>query len=380
MTSTGGKDLKYQRIIGEIKRQILDGTLKPHDKVPSSKQLQEIHAVSSITAIRALRDLTIEGIIYQKPGVGSFVTDRGPELAGEAPGIPAPETTRTRLVGLVIPHLTDTCYPEVINGIEEILNPEGYHLILKQTHNEMRTEFHHLNSLLKEGVAGVFLASSSEDVFAQNVKYLRDAEKCPFVVIDCHLENLGVDGVVADEAGGTAEVVCYLGSLGHQRIGFISGAMGDPGAIARVQGYRQGITALGLSLNPLYVHGSGLTLQDGYESMRSLLALEEKPTAVICGSVTAAAGAYQVLHEAELQVGVDISLVSIGETHLAALLSPPLTSLHLDGLAMGRAAARMLLEKIRTSHTQSEGRIVRIETHLAHRRSCGPPREVSLPR
>jgi LacI family transcriptional regulator len=379
VTLSGGKDLKYQRIIGELKRQILEGTLKPHSKVPSTKQLQEIYGVSSITAIRALRDLTTEGVIYQKPGVGSFVTDRGPDLAGGTHGGLLPDTVRTRLIGLVFSQILDSFYPEVIDGIEEVLNPDGYHLILKQTKDDMRTEFHHLDSLMKEGVAGIILACSADDVFAQNVKFIRDSARCPFIVIDSYLENMDIDGVVADEVGGSAMAVKYLGSLGHKRIAHISGKMGDPTAVAQLKGYQVAMTELGLPLNPKFVHGFGLARRDGYESMRHFLEMEEVPTAVFCASDRSAAGAYQAIYEAGLRVGTDISVVGFGDVNLATRLTPPLTSIHRDGKRLGRVSAEMLLRKIEASRVDSEGRMIFLETSLVERKSCGPPKEMAAP-
>jgi DNA-binding LacI/PurR family transcriptional regulator len=372
---SGGKDLKYQRIIGELKRQILEGALRPHGKVPSTKQLQEIYGVSSITAIRALRDLTAEGVIYQKPGVGSFVTDRGIELAGSAHGSPLADTVRTRLIGLVFSQILDSFYPEVIDGIEEVLNPDGYHLILKQTKDDMRTEFHHLDSLMKEGVAGIILACSADDVFAQNVKFIRDAAKCPFVVIDSYLENMDIDGVVADEVGGAASAVKYLASLGHRKIAHISGKMGDPTAVAQLKGYQMAMTEAGLPLSPKLVHGFGLARRDGYESMRHFLEMEDVPTGVFCASDRSAAGAYQAIYEAGLRVGSDISVVGFGDVNLATRLTPPLTSIHRDGKRLGRVAAEMLLRKIEASRVDSDGRMIFLETQLVERKSCSPPKQ-----
>ena len=69
----------YQRIADDLRRQIIDGTLAPGDRVPSRAQIRERYEVSDAVALQAVRLLIAEGFLEAKSGSGTFVR-RKPEL------------------------------------------------------------------------------------------------------------------------------------------------------------------------------------------------------------------------------------------------------------------------------------------------------------
>lgn len=64
----------YARLRDELRAGILDGRLKPHDKLPSESELSAAHGVSRITVRQALGDLQKEGLIVRLQGKGAFVS------------------------------------------------------------------------------------------------------------------------------------------------------------------------------------------------------------------------------------------------------------------------------------------------------------------
>lgn len=71
----------YQRIANDLRDQILESRLQPHERLPSHKELGEQYGVATATVQRALSELRNGGWIYSHQGRGSFVH--------ESPGTPA---------------------------------------------------------------------------------------------------------------------------------------------------------------------------------------------------------------------------------------------------------------------------------------------------
>ncbi len=97
----------YQQIADQIKAQILAGGLQSGDALPSIRQLAEEILASVITVKRAYAELEAEGLIYTRPGLGTFVARINPEA-------------RQRLkADVVLPHLAKAVETAAVYGISE---------------------------------------------------------------------------------------------------------------------------------------------------------------------------------------------------------------------------------------------------------------------
>ncbi len=65
----------YLQLKRLLEAQVADGTLVPHSRIPSERELSEQFDISRMTARRALLELTREGRIYTAVGKGTFVAE-----------------------------------------------------------------------------------------------------------------------------------------------------------------------------------------------------------------------------------------------------------------------------------------------------------------
>ena len=79
ISNVSGKAL-YEQIYDQIKNQILEGTLKAGESLPTIRGLAKDLRISVITTSRAYSDLERDGYIYSVVGKGSFVAERNKEL------------------------------------------------------------------------------------------------------------------------------------------------------------------------------------------------------------------------------------------------------------------------------------------------------------
>lgn len=179
--------------------------------------------------------------------------------------------------------------------------------------------------------------------------------------------------MVSNDRQAVAEVASYLQSLGHQRIGYITGPRGFMSTRERREGFAEALERRGLTLPDELVVEGGYTYESGFAGGEALLARTERPTAIFASNDEMAAGVYRAAHSRGLAIPRDLSVVGFDDGPIAARLMPPLTTVRLPIRDIGRLAARKLIAA--PSQTMEEASVTDslVVPHLVIRDSCQPP-------
>jgi LacI family transcriptional regulator len=274
----------------------------------------------------------------------------------------------TRTIGLIIPDIQNPFFTSVVRGIEDVLQGDGYTLLLGNTDDNQERERIYLSTLHAEGVAGIILVTS--DGRTPEFRRLLKA-KVPLVVIDRVPAGLNVDAVTVANLEGAREATAHLIDLGHRRIGFIGGPAHLSTASERQAGYEEALRAAGAGYAPtpeLIKYGD-FRQTGGYQAMRELLAIPEPPTAVFIANNLMTLGALQAIHERGLSIPDDIGIISFDDMSWATSLQPPLTAVAQPTYELGATAAELLLARMRDP--ERPVRRVVLNTELMIRASCG---------
>jgi LacI family transcriptional regulator len=140
-----------------------------------------------------------------------------------------------------------------------------------------------------------------------------------------------------------------LADLGHRRIGLINGPEIMTFAAHRRRGYEKGLKAKRIAINPDIMTSEAMTEENGYRRMKDFLKSSTRPTAVMCSSMLSASGAIRAIHEVDLAIGSDISLIAHDDALpflKAEGHSPPLTTTRSSIRAAGTRIAELLLSMI----------------------------------
>jgi len=183
-----------------------------------------------------------------------------------------------------------------------------------------------------------------------------DAERVPTVQIKNREAILGV--------------MEHVLALGHQRIGFITGRMEHASAQQRLQGYQDGLAAAGIPFDANLVADGDWMEARGYEAARTLLQLEQPPTAIVSSCDLSALGAMHAARERGLEIGTQLSVTGFDDIKTAATVSPPLTTVRQPMYQMGKLAVEMLIKRL-DGETLPELH-ERVDTELIIRQSTGP--------
>jgi LacI family transcriptional regulator len=257
---------------------------------------------------------------------------------------------------------------QMVLNIERAAKELGYDLILSDM-NEPTLEYMRraLESLSERQVDGILSIAP-----VAGISYGDMAQIChdiPLVLIDPEM-GLNIPSIVVDQRYGSKLITEHLINLGHRRIAEISGPFNWFGAIARHQQWQETIRSAGLT-----PHGSvegDWTPNSGYHAIHRLLAADPGFTAVVIGNDQMALGAIYALHEYNLRVPDDVSVVGFDDIPEAAFFRPPLTTVRQDFSQLGDTGVRYLLERMQYPDAAPQQHVV--YPKLVVRQSACPPK------
>ncbi|HET6486100.1 MAG TPA: GntR family transcriptional regulator, partial [Spirochaetia bacterium] len=298
--------------------------------------------VSRITVRSALLSLAQQGILSRRSGSGTFVNW---------------DLSRTgTIVFFRCEHGTgshemrnDLVYSEVLEGIQSEACTGGVHLIFSYVREEGDESQRVLKGLSAKADGFIFGEMRNESFYREVA-----SAYTPIVLINPEFSSYSGDSVDYDNLAGAIGATEHLVELGHRYIGFINGRMPTRHAAERLDGYRIALARHGLPFDPTLVAG-GVNWQSetGCEAVKELVERNPEITAVFAANDALAVGAIQGLHDQGLDVPMDVSVIGFDDMVIASYSEPKLTTMRVDRQEMGKAAARRLLELLRSPSEQA---------------------------
>jgi DNA-binding LacI/PurR family transcriptional regulator len=202
------------------------------------------------------------------------------------------------------------------------------------------------------------------------------------VAFDRHTQRgdeLDIDSVAVDNVRGTQLATEHLISLGHRRIGFLSGPIRTVSRVDRLDGYRTALAEAGIRFDRQLVWEGAETssfgdiegAQLGRKGAHDILSLPHPPTALVAINDMYALGAYAGARDLALRVPEMVSIVGFDDIVLADIIDPPLTTVRQPVQEMTRVAVERLIAYL--ERTTSEGAMhLSIAPELIVRGSTAP--------
>jgi LacI family transcriptional regulator len=271
----------------------------------------------------------------------------------------------TLTVGFVVGDISNPLLAEIVRGVEATLHANGYSMLLTNSLGDPELEAAHVSLLSQRRVDGLVI-SVLDETHPATIARLRELE-IPVVVLDRTVPEVTVSRVLSDHRSGMREAALHLLDLGHRRMAMILGPEGRP-TLERRAGFEEAFAARGLP--PTYsIHQGSFAVDHGSAAMREILALPERPTAVIAGGNQLMLGALRVIRERGIALGQDLSFVGCDDVAITDIFQPPIAVVRRDTVGMGRAAAELLLARMGDGAAPSD---VLLPTEFVARPSCGP--------
>ena len=277
-----------------------------------------------------------------------------------------------KLIALSVPELHGDNVTEVITGAAEALKnmmPVWSCLPLGEARGCQLSE-----RLLRGTTAGAILLMPAEDT-AELVELGETGY--PFVVIEPAMPiDIGIPAVTVTNWGGAKMAAEYLIGLGHTHIGIITGPRDWRVSADRLAGYQAALLTAGLPILPRLVQEADFTIESGRYAAERLLSLPHAPSAIFAMEDAMAVGVLQAARAHGLHSPRDLSVIGFGDTSMAAITTPGLSSVQLPLQGLGRVGADMLWRLLQDR--QLDAPRIELSTSLVVRESTAAPRGTSF--
>ncbi len=250
---------------------------------------------------------------------------------------------KTETIGLIIPDISNPFFASIAKIIEVEARNKGYSIILCDSLDDVITEAELLNLLSGRKVDGIIIAPAGK--MSSHIEEIQQ-QGIPVMVIDRYFPGTKLPYVTSDNYLGTMLAMEHLIEMGHFRIACIQGISGISANNDRVMGYRDALLKSGVLPDDALILGYDFGVENGYVQTKKLLALPDRPTAILALSNLISLGTLRALKEAGLIVPDDISIVSFDEQPYSAFLACPMTTVEQPREEIGKLAVDSLVNII----------------------------------
>jgi len=269
--------------------------------------------------------------------------------------------------GAVVLDAANPFATETVRGLEDVVHEHGCAVYVCSTDGSPDREARYLRLLEEQRVQGILITPATRSI--RHLQTLRDRGTL-VVLLDRRSADGDVCSVSVDHAHGGELAADHLFELGHRRIAFINGPLHLSQCAERRRGMRRAAREAGFDADESiveYTIDPLTSLEQAERHVDELLALEDRPTAVVCVNDQIAFTVLRALAQRRVRVPRDISVVGYDDVEFAAMLTPALTSIRQPKYEVGRAAAELLLaETLDPNHRHGD---IRFEPELIERQS-----------
>jgi LacI family transcriptional regulator len=278
---------------------------------------------------------------------------------------------QTRLLGMVLPDITNPFFSDLIRGAEDVALERGYLLLMANTDEQVEREKRFVAALRSRRVDGILLAATA----SKNESHLKSvlAAGVPIVCLDRMAPGLAVDAVLADNVLGTQQCVRHLIRVGHKKIAIITGSLELQIARERLAGYRAALKEAGIQYSDDLVMEGDFREEAGYRLGKELLLRRERPTAVFASNGVMMLGLLIALDELGVTCPEEIALATFDDLPFAHSFHPHLTAVAQPAANIGRQGTHLLIDRLEGKLTGAP-RIMRLAPELKIRESSRPLR------
>jgi len=277
--------------------------------------------------------------------------------------------SRTHTIGVMISDIANPFFADLVLGVEDVVHRDvgGYNFILCNTEESRDKERMYFDVLAQKRIDGLIIAPAGgnddavKDIIIQGL---------PVVCVDREFVGVEADTIVVDNRAAAKTIVRHLLELGHRRIAVMRARLDANSIDDRVNGYLEALAEAGHCAQPDDIAESASNVDDACRVAIEVLQFEKRPDAIFCTNNFMTLGAMRAISEMELRCPADIAVAGIDDLPWTAGFRPRLTVIAQPGRAMGREAARLLLDRIDKRRVDPPVRWV-LPTELRVRESCG---------
>ena len=248
-------------------------------------------------------EATVSRVLNGKPGI-SDATRAAVLTALDVMGYERPTALRAgraRMVGLIVPELSNPIFPALAEVVGGALAQRGFNAVLCTRTGSM-SESEYVDMLLERQVSGmIFAGGQYAEAEAPHDHYARLLKlRLPVVLVNAAAEHLDFPRVSTDDGVAMDQAYGHLASLGHERIGLILGPPDHVPSMRKLEAFQASAGRTGAAFDPLLVERTMFSLEGGQAATNRLL--KQGATGIVCASDPLALGAIRAARRQGLRV------------------------------------------------------------------------------
>ena len=251
-------------------------------------------------------------------------------------------TSKTRTVGILVHSVNSPFCGQLLHYLSEMLRRHGYGMLICDSNNDEELEKQNVKYLLGKKVDGIIVIPVAERAAFLDGTLKRNV---PVVLLDRALSDGSFDCVKIDNRGAALRAMQVLLDNDHKKIAIIASKREYTGR-ERYAGFKEAMERAGLEVREEYVRLGTHSLAWGYENMKELLALKDRPTAVFTDNYEITLGAMMAVNESEFKCPEDISILGFDDQIIFHLINPPVYMVEQPLQEMSNKAVELLLNRI----------------------------------
>ena len=311
---------------------------------------------------------TISKALNNKPDIAKSTCERVKKFAvevGYRPNLLAKGLIkkRTHMLGVIIPDLRLSFYSQVLEGIQQSAEENGYMPILLLNDDNERIERKNLEFFASLPVDGILIDAAPGK---QNISLMNNIthQGIPLIFYDRYIPEVRASRVTIDDISASYDLTMSLVINGRKRIAYMGPTEGMSVASDRFRGYKKALEAAGITYDEKLVMRCKIDETDSKLHIRNLLKEGIVPDGVVCMGGLVALGAGETLLSAGYKIPGDFLIAEFGDNDIVAKLGVPYRSINQSPFEIGRSAVNLIREEIERNRDIDEFRHVIIPSTL----------------
>ena len=301
--------------------------------------------LSKSTVSRALHD-SYQISKETKQKVCSLAEMWGFQLNPQARGL---KTHHSFTLGVVVPEIAHKYFSSAISGIQQVVLPAGYNVLIGQSNESAEQECKVVRQLVSSRVDGIIMSLSGQTRYCDYLQNLID-DGFPLIMFDRVSDEVNCSKVIIDHEAAAFKAIEHLIGQGCRRIAHLSGPQTLSIVKNRIKGFRRALKAYDLPFIPEFLIENGADPEHTPAHIRWLMQQTDPPDGISCFNDDVAIHALLTLKKERIPVPAKVKIIGFNNEKECQVIEPNLSSIEHPVVEMGKEAARLFLKYIENPH------------------------------
>jgi LacI family repressor for deo operon, udp, cdd, tsx, nupC, and nupG len=285
---------------------------------------------------------------------------------------------KAKAIVIALPNVGNPYYSTILDAVVSEAEHRGYGVLVANRVQGDATGWLR-DYFLSSRADGLLVFDATLDT-TELQRLMIERGKLPIVIVCDEVIEPGFNLVTSDNREATGRIVQHLVALGHSRIGLVTGPEIHHYPNERIEGFHEAMRRNGLAIRQDWIIKGNHHIRSGFQAGSDFLAMQERPTAMVCANDETAIGFISRIHQGGLHCPADVSVVGFDDIEMAPYVSPPLTTMRQKRDEIGTISTAALLDIIEGARDPGAPVRVMLRCELIVRGSTSaPPKATNFP-